>query len=154
MPCSAAATFQARYAAVDLAPPARRGRHLSLIVWGTTLGAVIGPSLAAGAGTAVARYGAPTLAGPFFFSTLLFGCATLLLLLFLRPDPAVVACRAIEAAGPALEQRGAGMGVALRLVSASPAARPRGKPFPKPTRRGRRARSRPGRSRPPRGAGR
>lgn len=120
---SAAATFQARYAAVDLAPPARRGRHLSLIVWGTTLGAVIGPSLAAGAGTAVARYGAPTLAGPFFFSTLLFGCATLLLLLFLRPDPAVVARRAIEAAGPALEQRGAGMGVALRLVSASPAAR-------------------------------
>ena len=44
---STAATYQARYAAVDLAPSALRGRHLSLIVWATTVGAVIGPSLAA-----------------------------------------------------------------------------------------------------------
>ena len=34
-----AAGLQARYAAVDLAPVALRGRHLSLIVWATTLGA-------------------------------------------------------------------------------------------------------------------
>src|SRR5918998_4197305 len=34
-----AANFQARYAAVDLAPAELRGRQLSLIVWGTTLGA-------------------------------------------------------------------------------------------------------------------
>ena len=32
---STAATYQARYAAVDLAPSALRGRHLSLIVWAT-----------------------------------------------------------------------------------------------------------------------
>jgi MFS family permease len=121
---SAAAGYQARYAAVDLSPAALRGRHLSLIVWGTTLGAVIGPSLAAGAGVVVARYGAPTLAGPFFFSALLFGLATLLLLVFLRPDPAVIAREtAVEAGGRAREQRGAGMGVALRLVSETPAAR-------------------------------
>ena len=37
----------------------------------------------------------PTLAGPFLFSALLFGLATLLLLLFLRPDPAVVARSAL-----------------------------------------------------------
>src|ERR671937_2516819 len=84
-----AAGLQARYAAVDRAPATLRGRHLSLIVWGTTLGAVIGPSLAAAAGTAVARYGAPTIAGPFFFSPLLFALPTLLLVLLLRPDPAV-----------------------------------------------------------------
>jgi MFS family permease len=119
-----AATFQARYAAVDLAPAAVRGRHLSLIVWGTTLGAVIGPSLAASAGTAVARYGAPTIAGPFFFSALLFGLATLLLLVLLRPDPAVVA-RAMDARtgtaarGPA----GIAMGAALRAVAARASAR-------------------------------
>src|SRR5918995_3950212 len=41
---STAAGFQARYAAVDLPPAALRGRHLSLIVWGTTLGAGVGPS--------------------------------------------------------------------------------------------------------------
>src|SRR5437867_497998 len=42
-----AANLQARYAAVDLAPAALRGRHLSLIVWATTIGAVAGPHLAA-----------------------------------------------------------------------------------------------------------
>src|SRR3990170_2560296 len=42
-----AAGLQARYAAVDLAPPTLRARHLSLIVWATTLGAVAGPQFAA-----------------------------------------------------------------------------------------------------------
>jgi MFS family permease len=119
---ASAAGFQARYAAVDLAPAALRGRHLSLIVWGTTLGAVAGPSLAAAAGTAVARYGAPTIAGPFFFSAILFGLATLLLLLLLRPDPAVVA-RAMSAGTAAKEPAGTGMGAALRAVAARASAR-------------------------------
>jgi MFS family permease len=119
---AAAAGFQARYAAVDLAPAPLRGRHLSLIVWGTTLGAVVGPSLAAGAGTAVARYGAPTIAGPFFFSALLFGLATLLLLLLLRPDPALLS-RELSAGNGASVPSGAGMGTALRAVAADASAR-------------------------------
>jgi MFS family permease len=119
-----AANFQARYAAVDLAPAALRGRHLSLIVWATTLGAVVGPSLAPLAGAAVARYGVPTLAGPFFFSALLFGLATLLLLLFLRPDPAVVARATLGSQGaPASGAPRAGMGAALRAVLSHPSAR-------------------------------
>src|SRR5919202_593183 len=88
---ASAANFQARYAAVDLAPSAVRGRHLSLVVWATTIGAVIGPALAAPAGAGLARYGLPTLAGPYVFSALLFGLTALVLLLLLRPDPAVVA---------------------------------------------------------------
>ncbi len=112
-----AAGLQARYAAVDLAPAALRGRHLSLIVWATTVGAVVGPSLAAPAGAALNGYGVPTLAGPFFFSALLFGLATLLLMLLLRPDPALIA-RAGLGNAPA---RGAGaasggMRAALRAV--------------------------------------
>ena len=86
-----AAGYQARYAAVDLAPAALRGRHLSLIVWATTIGAIVGPSLAAPAGAALRRYGIPTLAGPFLLSALLFALSALLLLLLLSPDPAVVA---------------------------------------------------------------
>jgi MFS family permease len=121
---ASAAGYQARYAAVDLAPAEVRGRHLSLIVWGTTLGAVIGPSLAAAAGTAVARYGAPTIAGPFFFSALLFGLATLLLLLLLRPDPAVVARELSARAGDhAKAVPGMGMRAALRAVAARASAR-------------------------------
>jgi MFS family permease len=119
-----AAGLQARYAAVDLAPAALRGRHLSLIVWATTLGAVIGPSLAPLAGASVGRYGVPTLAGPFVFSALLFGLAVLLLLLLLRPDPAVVARDAIaNPSGPASDARRAGMRVALRVVLSQASAR-------------------------------
>ena len=119
-----AAGLQARYAAVDLAPAAVRGRHLSLIVWGTTLGAVVGPSLAPFAGSLLTKYGIPTLAGPFFFSALLFGLAALLLLLLLRPDPAVVARELLGASGaPPADARRAGIGAALRFVASNPAAR-------------------------------
>ena len=118
------ASLQARYAAVDLAPAALRGRHLSLIVWATTIGAVIGPSLAPLAGASVGRYGVPTLAGPYFFSALLFGLATLLLMLLLRPDPAVVSRAAIgHPSSPISNAPRAGMRSALRFVASHPAAR-------------------------------
>jgi MFS family permease len=118
------AGLQARYAAVDLAPAALRGRHLSLIVWATTLGAVLGPSLAPLAGASVGRYGVPTLAGPFFFSALLFGLATLLLMMFLRPDPAVVGRAAIgHPSAPASGAPRAGMRTVLRFVMSHAPAR-------------------------------
>lgn len=121
---AAAAGLQARYAAVDLAPAALRGRHLSVIVWGTTLGAVVGPSLAAVAGTSLERYGVPTLAGPFLFSALLFGLSAGLLLLLLRPDPAVVARSAVgEQGAPATAPGQGGMGTALGVVVSQAAAR-------------------------------
>jgi MFS family permease len=118
-----AAGLQARYAAVDLAPAALRGRHLSLIVWATTLGAVVGPSLAPLAGAALDGYGVPTLAGPFVFSALLFGLSTLLLWLLLRPDPALIARSGIGNPRPLTsEARPAGIGTALRaVVSEAPA---------------------------------
>ncbi len=119
-----AANFQARYAAVDLAPAAVRGRHLSLIVWATTMGAVLGPSLAPLAGTTVARYGVPTLAGPYFFSALLFVLAIVLLTLFLRPDPAVVARMALAPPSSSISNvPRPGMRGALRFVLSHPAAR-------------------------------
>ncbi len=122
--CATAAGLQARYAAVDLAPAALRGRHLSLIVWATTLGAVVGPSLAPLAGASVGRYGVPTLAGPFFFSALLFGLATLLLMLLLRPDPAVVARAPSGHPSSSLSNAPrAGMRAALRFVVSHAPAR-------------------------------
>lgn len=119
-----AAGMQARYAAVDLSPPGLRGRHLSAVVWGTTIGAVAGPNLAALTGASLERYGVPTLAGPFVFSTLLFAFASSLLWIFMRPDPAVIARTASgrrEAAGDG--PRGSGMVVAARAVGANTRAR-------------------------------
>ena len=121
---ASAASLQARYAAVDLAPEALRGRHLSLIVWATTLGAIVGPTFAEFAGVSLEPYGVPTLAGPFLFSAMLFGLATLLLLLLLRPDPAVVARAALGGlGGPPAEPGRAGMPAALRLIRSHESAR-------------------------------
>jgi MFS family permease len=119
------AGMQARYAAVDLAPAAHRGRQLSLVVWATTLGAVAGPNLAPLAGTALAGYDIPTLAGPFAFSAGLFGLAALVLLMLLRPDPLRLARRLAGGepqAGVAPAAR-VGMWPALQEVVATPAAR-------------------------------
>jgi MFS family permease len=120
-----AATYQARYAAVDLAPTALRGRHLSVIVWATTLGAVVGPNLAAFAGASLRPYGIPTLAGPFVFSALAFALSTLLLVLLLRPDPAVVARKAIGnvSGGRASSTPYVGVRAALPVIMSQSSAR-------------------------------
>jgi MFS family permease len=119
-----AAGLQARYAAVDLAPAALRGRHLSMIVWATTLGAVAGPNFAAFAGGSLDDYGIPTLAGPFFFSALLFGLAAFALMLLMRPDPAILARRAAaQSTKSAPHQKHVGMRAALRAVASHPSAR-------------------------------
>jgi MFS family permease len=122
--CSSAAGYQARYAAVDLATDQLRGRHLSLVVWATTVGAVIGPSLAGPASSALGPYGIPALAGPFFLSAVLFVVATAGLLVWLRPDPAEVARAIAEVPEAALRgARRTGVRAALPVVLSLPAAR-------------------------------
>lgn len=90
---STAANLQARYAAVDLAEPARRGWQLSIVVWATTIGSVAGPNLSRPADALLRKAWAdlPELAGPFVFSALAFAVAGLLIWGLLRPDPLVVA---------------------------------------------------------------
>ncbi|WDZ87570.1 MFS transporter [Micromonospora cathayae] len=123
-----AANLQARYTAVDLAEPARRGRQLSLIVWATTVGAVAAPNFAALADATTSRWGLPTLAGPFAFSAVAFVLAAVVIFLLLRPDPLLTARRLAAAdapapAGPAVRPRAAGMRAAWRTVRHRPAAR-------------------------------
>ncbi|MEU8213685.1 MFS transporter [Micromonospora sp. NPDC049044] len=95
-----AANLQARYTAVDLAEPARRGRQLSLIVWATTIGAVAAPNFAALADRITTGWGLPPLAGPFAFSSVAFVLAALVLLGLLRPDPLLTARRLAAADTP------------------------------------------------------
>lgn len=119
-----AAGLQARYAAVDLAPPQLRGRHLSAIVWATTIGAIAGPNLASYAGGTLDNYGIPTLAGPFVFSAALFVLAALVLTLLMRPDPAILARETVASStdtAPSPEHTG--MRAALRAVASYPPAR-------------------------------
>ncbi|WP_412544483.1 MFS transporter [Longispora sp. K20-0274] len=118
---STAANLQARYAAVDLADPARRGWQLSIVVWATTIGSVAGPNLSRPADVLLRRYWAdlPELAGPFVFSALAFLLAGLLIWVLLRPDPLLVAR---ELAAPVLAGVPAGSeaGVAPAAVGGAP----------------------------------
>lgn len=116
------AGYQARFAAVDLAPPDRYGRHLSLVVWATTVGGTIGPNLASIPGTAWQGYGVSPLASPFVISAVLFLLCAALLFTFLRPDPFTV----MRTAQPVPGARAAAsptMRVALGAMWAHPGAR-------------------------------
>ena len=86
-----AANSQARFAATDLADDAHRGRHLSVVVWATTIGAVAGPNLT-GPGQWVARQlHLPALVGPYVLSLVGIALAALVLTAALRPDPLLTA---------------------------------------------------------------
>lgn len=88
-----AANLQTRFAAADLATDATRGRDLSLVVWATTIGAVLGPNLA-GPGEALGEsVGMPHLTGPYLFTIGAQLLAIALYLIWLRPDPLKLAQR-------------------------------------------------------------
>lgn len=76
-----------RYAAADMVPPARRASAIGLVVWGATVGSVIGPTLAPVASSMASAAGLPGLAGPYLVPVLFVGAAALLSLTLLRPDP-------------------------------------------------------------------
>ncbi len=92
---STAANLQSRFAAVDRAQPDQIGRALSLVVWSTTVGAVIGPNLTGPGATVADTVGIPDLAGPMLFSAAGFLLAGILTFVLLRPDPLTRAADAI-----------------------------------------------------------
>jgi MFS family permease len=80
-----------RYVAADLFPAARRASALGIVVWGATVGAIIGPNLAAPAANLAVGLGLPTLAGAYLVPVVFVGAAALLSLFSLRPDPYALA---------------------------------------------------------------
>lgn len=90
-----AANLQSRFAAADLATDSSRARDLSIVVWATTIGAVLGPNLVGPGEAWGALIGMPTLTGPYLFTVIgqLSGIA--LYLIALRPDPLLLAHQAV-----------------------------------------------------------
>jgi MFS family permease len=91
-----ATNLQARYAGADLAAPAHRARAVSTVLVATTLGGVVGPILAAPTGDLARTLGIPHLAGPFLLAGAAYTTAAVVLTIWLRPDPLLLA-RALEA---------------------------------------------------------
>jgi len=82
-----AVNLQSRFAATDLADAAHRGRQLSLVVWSTTIGSVVGPNLS-GPGEHIANLlGMPHLTGSFAIAIAAQLLAAVVYLVALRPDP-------------------------------------------------------------------
>jgi hypothetical protein len=81
-----AANLQSRFAAVDLASQGTRGRDLSIVVWATTIGAVLGPNLVGPGEQIGAVLGMPELTGPYVFTIVAQLAAIALYLAALRPD--------------------------------------------------------------------
>ncbi|MFJ5895847.1 MFS transporter [Streptomyces sp. NPDC093064] len=114
-----ATNLQARYAGADLAAPTHRARAVSTVLVATTLGGVVGPNLAAPTGDLAAALGIPRLAGPFLLAGAAYAAAAVVLALWLRPDPLLLA-RTLAEAEQAPAARPAQAGPAAEEASAKP----------------------------------
>ena len=76
-----------RYAASDLYPADRRASAIGIVVWGATIGAVVGPNLVSFASDLAVELDLPRLSGPYLLPIVFVGAAAILSFALLRPDP-------------------------------------------------------------------
>jgi len=84
---ASAAMRLGRFAAAEVHPPESRGRAISTVVIGGTVGSVVGPLLIGPSGRWAYQAGLPELAGPYLAALVLLALASLVIYIWLRPDP-------------------------------------------------------------------
>lgn len=114
-----ALNLQSRFAATDLASDRTRARDLSLVVWSTTIGAVLGPNLFVPGELLGRALGLPELTGGFVIALAAQAAGALVYLTALRPDPLLLAVADGEAAGAGRPSPAGG----LAVLRSSPSAR-------------------------------
>ncbi len=114
-----AVSLQARFAATDLPLNRPKAKDLSMVVWATTFGAVIGPNLVAPGEAFGLSIGMPHLAGPFLFTIAAQLGSTLVFWFGLRPDPLMVAK---EIAGLSERRENTKLSEAFDIIRAVPLA--------------------------------
>ncbi|MGB7875969.1 MAG: MFS transporter [Anaerolineales bacterium] len=82
-----AAMLLGRFAAAEVNPPAKRGSAISNVVLGGAVGAIVGPLLVGPMGKFALRIGMDELAGAYIAGLVLFGIASVIISIGLRPDP-------------------------------------------------------------------
>lgn len=121
-----ATNLQSRYAGADLALPHERGRAISLGLFSTTFGAVAGPNLVGPMGRFAEHLDLPALSGPFVLAAAAYLAAGVTYLLFLRPDPLLLARRLelaqaaaepVVAPGPVRMRRGVWVGAIVMITT-------------------------------------
>lgn len=112
MGCANASNQLSRYTAADMYDETKRATAIGFVVWGSTLGAVVGPNLVTVAGNAAEGFSLPRLAGAYGVPILFVAAAALLTLFTLRPDPASLV--------PATRAEVAGSGASVGEIIARP----------------------------------
>ena len=83
--------LQARFAAADIPTNRPKAKDISIVVWATTLGAVVGPNLIAPGEALGLGLGLPHLAGPFVLTIIAQSLSTAFFWFGLKPDPLLLA---------------------------------------------------------------
>ena len=122
-----AAGLQARYAAVDGAPPEKAGRAMAIVIWATTVGSVAGPNLSEPGRLFGIQLGLVPLSGPYVFSLIAFITAALVIAVFFLTPPSPTSQDASAGApgappSPVKPVKAHGAWRALRLASHNPRA--------------------------------
>jgi MFS family permease len=87
---------QGRYAAAEINPPQHRARALSIVIFGGTIGAVLGPGLVAPSSQVAASLGLHDLAGPYFTTGVLLVVAAIVVAILLAGDLRGIARRVAQ----------------------------------------------------------
>jgi MFS family permease len=82
-----AAVQLGRFAAAEVNRPEHRGRAISNVVIGGSVGSMVGPFVAGPAGRLVGSWGIDELAGAYLIALVLFAIAAVVVFFGLRPDP-------------------------------------------------------------------
>lgn len=109
-----------RFAAAEVHPPHLRGRAISYVVIGGTVGAIAGPLLVAPSGALVLSAGFDALAGPYGVSLVMLLLAAGVIFVWLRPDPREIG-RQVAMAFPG-SQMVSGEARRVRAILRQPAA--------------------------------
>ncbi|MFC7432721.1 MULTISPECIES: MFS transporter [unclassified Agrococcus] len=120
---SMAVNLQSRFAATDLSVRTHRGRDLSLVVWMTTVGVVVGPQLIPPGDAIGVAVGLPHLVGAYVIVGVMQALTAVALAVGLRPDPLLTAqamragdARAAATSGGAVSAGGRRPAVSARLL--------------------------------------
>lgn len=80
-----------RFAAAEINPEETRGKAIATVVLGGTVGSIAGPLLVGPAGVLANQAGLNELIGPYGVAVVLFTIASLIIFVWLRPDPSDIA---------------------------------------------------------------
>ena len=117
-----AAVQLGRFAAAEVNRPEHRGRAISNVVIGGTVGSVVGPFVAGPAGAIIGSLGIDELAGAYLVSLVLFAIAAVVVFFGLRPDPREIGKEVAEKFPETVSGSGEGEARSVFQIFQQPAA--------------------------------